>query len=162
MKITPALTRRPAGLLMLAAALSLTLLGAGDSDPRFAKLGGRLMCPCSCAQMLLECNHVGCPDSDKMRAQLAAGVSQGDGDDSILGRFVDEYGATVLAAPRRQGFDLIAWIMPFVALALGIALVIYFTRRWQGRKLQPTYAAGGVSPSLLQEFQRRAREETEI
>ncbi|MBV8207277.1 MAG: cytochrome c-type biogenesis protein CcmH [Acidobacteria bacterium] len=167
MKTLPRIHRRFAGghgrKLLLVAALSLTLMGAGDADhARFVKLGSRLMCPCSCSQMLLECNHVGCPDSDKMRAELAARVSSGDEDEAILSGFVDTYGATVLAAPRRQGFDLVAWIMPFVALALGIVASVWFVRRWQARHMQPRFAAGNVSPSVLNEFRRRAREETEL
>ena len=156
--------RRSSALWLLVAALSLTLVGAGDADPaRFAKLGKHLMCPCSCAQMLLECNHVGCPDSETMRAQLAAGVSSGDSDDTILSRFVETYGATVLAAPTKKGFDLLAWIMPFVALGGGIFLVVYFVRRWQLRNAQqPAFATPGVSTATCDDLRRRAREETEL
>jgi cytochrome c-type biogenesis protein CcmH len=154
--------RRPA-LWLLVAALSFTMMGAGDIDhARFAKVGGRLMCPCGCAQMLLECNHVGCPDSDTMRAQLAAGVANGDSDDTILSRFVETYGATVLAAPAKRGFDLLAWIMPFLALAAGIVLVVYFVRRWQARQPRPAFASPDVALPSFNEFRRRAREETEL
>jgi len=155
--------RRSSALWLLVAALSLTLIGAGDADPaRFAQIGHKLMCPCGCAQMLLECNHVGCPDSDSMRAQLAAGISHGDSDDTILRRFVETYGATVLAAPTKKGFDLVAWFMPFVALGLGIVLVIYFVRRWRGRRLQPAFAAPDITSSAFEELRRRARQETQI
>ncbi|HZU22892.1 MAG TPA: cytochrome c-type biogenesis protein CcmH [Terriglobales bacterium] len=155
--------RRGRARLVFAAALALTLLGAGDSDPaRFSRVGKRLMCPCGCAQMLLECNHVGCPDSDSMRAQLGAGIAHGDTDDAILAGFVATYGATVLAAPTRKGFDLLAWIMPFVALGGGIIMVVYFVRRWQLRNLQPAFAAPRVTGAGFEEFRRRAREETEL
>lgn len=155
--------RRTSALWLLVAALSLTLVGAGDADPaRFAKLGKHLMCPCSCAQMLLECNHVGCPDSDTMRAQLAAGVSNGDSDDTIFSRFVETYGATVLAAPTKKGFDLIAWITPFAALGSGIILVVYFVRRWQLRNVRAALATAGIPNSAFDELRRRAREETEL
>lgn len=156
-------SRCNSGKWLLAAALSLTLIGAGDTDPaRFAKVGHHLMCPCGCNQMLLECNHVGCPDSETMRAQLAAGISKGDSDDTILAKFVETYGATVLAAPSKKGFDLIAWLMPFVALALGIVATIYFVRRWQARHLQSVYATPNVPSGTFDELRRRAREETEI
>lgn len=143
--------------------VSATLLSAGDSDPaRFAKLGHRLMCPCSCNQMLLECNHVGCPDSDKMRAQLASGISSGQPDDTILDAFIADYGMTVLAAPPKQGFDLIAWIAPFAALALGIALTIWFVRRWKVRHMQHAFAGPQVDTVEYDELRRRARQETEL
>src|ERR1017187_3261496 len=41
--------------------------GAGDPATRFNELGHQMMCICGCNQILLECNHVGCPDSDGMR-----------------------------------------------------------------------------------------------
>src|ERR1019366_1638201 len=44
-----------------------------------------------------------------------------------------EYGPTVIAAPTATGFNRVAWIMPFVALALGIAFVVYVVRSWKNR-----------------------------
>ena len=100
-------------------------MGAGDDSARFKDLGHRMMCTCGCGQVLLECNHVGCQSSDKMRNQLQAALDKGgsNSDDLILQGFVQEYGPTVIAAPTATGFNRVAWIMPFVALALGIAFV---------------------------------------
>src|SRR5215469_16902447 len=147
--------RRSSALWLLVAALSLTLIGAGDADPaRFAKIGHKLVCPCGCAQMLLECNHVSCPDSGPMRDQISRGISNGDSDEAILSGFVETFGATVLAAPSKRGFDLVAWLMPFVAFGLGIVLVIYFVRRWRGRRLQPAFAAPDITRSAFEELRR--------
>jgi len=102
----------PAVLLLLM--LSLPLTGAGVD--RFNALGHRMMCSCGCGQVLLECNHVGCPRSDGMRNELAAGIDRGDSDDLVLQSFVQKYGATILAAPTTSGFNRIAWVMPFLVL----------------------------------------------
>ncbi len=91
-------------------------IGAGDPGTRFKELGHQLMCICGCGQILLECNHVGCPDSDGMRNELMAAVTRGDSDSLVEQAFVQKYGPTVLAAPTGTGFDRTAWIMPFVAL----------------------------------------------
>src|SRR5258707_4163151 len=104
------------------------LIGSGDEAARFDHLGHQLMCICSCGQILLECNHVGCPDSDGMRNELMAAVSRGDSDSLVQQAFVQKYGPTVLAAPTTTGFDRTAWIMPFVVLLVGIALVVYIVR----------------------------------
>ncbi len=48
--------------LLLAVVVSFSL-GATDASSRFNDLGHRLMCTCGCAQLLGECNHVGCPES---------------------------------------------------------------------------------------------------
>src|SRR5947209_20447019 len=98
--------------------------GAGDPASRFNEIGHQLMCICSCGQILLECNHVGCPSSDGMRNELMAAVTRGDSDSLVQQSFVQKYGPTVLAAPTKTGFDRTAWIVPFVALALGLTLVV--------------------------------------
>ena len=142
----------------------IILAGAGDDSARFKDLGHRMMCVCGCNQILLECNHVGCTYSDKMRAELQASLDKGanNNDDLILQGFVQEYGPTVIAAPTTTGFNRVAWIMPFVALALGIAFVIFVVRSWKNRPT-PALADGIVMPqgSELDEFRRRARKETD-
>jgi cytochrome c-type biogenesis protein CcmH/NrfF len=137
------------------------LLGANPSnDARFSNLGHKLMCKCGCNQILLECNHVGCSYSTKMRDQLMSGLQRGDSDDLVLEGFVQEYGATVLAAPTTTGFNIVAWIMPFFALAAGITLVTVIVRKWKF-KLVPV-GAQNLSDGELDEFRRRAREETNL
>ena len=109
------------------------LAGAGDPASRFNDLGHQLMCICSCNQILLECNHVGCPDSDGMRNELMAAVSRGDSDSLVEQSFVQKYGPIVLAAPTNSGFNRAAWIMPFVVLIFGFGLVIFVIRAWKNR-----------------------------
>ena len=78
-------------------------------------LGHRLMCVCSCNQILLECNHVGCNYSDRMRGELMTAIQRGDSDDLTLQAMVQNYGPTVIAAPTSTGFNRVAWIMPYFA-----------------------------------------------
>src|SRR6202045_4318102 len=118
------------GLLCLAV---FGLTGAGDPATRFSEIGHQMMCICGCNQILLECNHVGCPDSDGMRNELMAAVSRGDSDSLVEQAFVQKYGPTVLAAPTAKCFDRTAWIVPFVALALGFTIVIMVIRSWKNR-----------------------------
>ncbi len=104
--------------LLLIALLAITFLGA-DTDARFNKLGHGLMCMCGCGQVLLECNHVGCTYSDRMRNELTAGIERGDSDSLVLQSFVQKYGNTVLSAPTTTGFNRVAWIMPFAVFRRG-------------------------------------------
>src|SRR4051812_19845855 len=143
----------PAALLLILLVLPLTGADAG----RFNTLGHRMMCSCGCGQVLLECNHVGCPRSDGMRTELAAGIDRGDSDDLVLQSFVQKYGATILAAPTATGFNRIAWIMPFVALAFGLSAAIFFIRRWGKQRSVATPA-----PAALNAYQEQARRETEL
>jgi cytochrome c-type biogenesis protein CcmH/NrfF len=145
----------------------VVFMGAGDDSARFKDLGHRMMCTCGCGQILLECNHVGCQSSEKMRNELLAAVDKGDtnNDDLILQGFVQEYGPTVIAAPTATGFNRVAWIMPFLVLALGIAFAVHIVRSWKDRP-EPALADGIVIPrggdDVLDEFRRRARKETDL
>ena len=139
------------------------LAGAGDPASRFHDLGHQLMCICSCNQVLLECNHVGCPDSDSMRNELQAAITRGDSDSLVEQSFVQKYGPTVLAAPTGTGFDRTAWIMPFAALIFGFGLVIYIVRLWKNRPAPAI--ADGLRPlhgSELEEFREQARKEINL
>ena len=148
--------------ILLCAAV-FALLGAGDPAPRFNEIGHQMMCICGCNQILLECNHVGCPDSDGMRNELMTAVSRGDSDSLVEQSFVQKYGPTVLAAPTNTGFDRTAWIVPFVALALGLTIVVMVVRSWKNRPA-PAIADGlhPVRGAELEQFRDQARKETDL
>jgi cytochrome c-type biogenesis protein CcmH len=148
--------------LLCVAVFSLT--GAGDPASRFSQLGHQLMCICGCHQILLECNHVGCPDSDGMRNELMAGLTRGDSDSLVEQAFVQKYGPTVLAAPPTTGFvNRTAWIVPFVALLLGFVAVATVVRAWRNRPA-PAIADGlrPVRGVTRDQFREQARKETEL
>ena len=150
------------GVLVLAV---FALMGASDEGARFKSLGHKLMCVCGCSQILLECNHVGCTYSDRMRGELMAGLDRGENDDLTLQDFVQKYGPTVLAAPTATGFNRVAWIMPFLALVLGLTTTILIVVSWKGRGPgDGGGAAGGGAPSGpdLERFRDQARKDTQL
>jgi cytochrome c-type biogenesis protein CcmH len=141
----------------------LLLVLMGDESARVNDLGHRLMCACGCNQILLECNHVGCSYSDRMRAELVAAVDRGDNDDLTLQSFVQKYGPTVLAAPTKTGFNRVAWIAPYLALVLGLGLVSFIVRAWKSRPLiLPAGLPAPIQGAELDQFRTQARKETEL
>jgi cytochrome c-type biogenesis protein CcmH/NrfF len=78
---------------------------------------------------------------------------------------VQDYGPTVIAAPTATGFNRVAWIMPFAALAFGITFVVYVVRSWKNRPT-PALADGIIiargNEDDLDEFRRKARKETDL
>ena len=119
------------------------------AEKRFERVGHNMMCVCGCGQILLECNHVGCPDSDvcATQAQVSGnGANPTDGgarvaasatggsdkrDPRLVRREVRSYRSRL--AHLRGGFDNVAWITPialFLAAILGTALII---RIWKSR-----------------------------
>ena len=146
---------------LLCAAI-FTFLGAGD-ESRFNDLGHRLMCVCSCNQILLECNHVGCNYSDRMRRELMTAIQHGDSDDLTLQAMVQNYGPTVIAAPTSTGFNRIAWIMPYFALIVGLTMMIAIVRAWRNRPLKASAASiPPISEAELERFRQQARKDTEL
>ena len=119
--------------IVLIAILAVAGLGASDAAARFDKDSHSMMCVCGCNELLGECNHVGCPDSDSMRTQLAASIAKGESDNAIFHEFQDQYGPVVLAAPMFTRFNHFAWIMPPLALFLGIAGTLLIVRKWKFR-----------------------------
>lgn len=119
----------------LAAVVVLTLLGAGDASARYYKDSHQLMCVCGCNELLGECNHVSCPDSGTMRAQLISMISRGDSDSAIFHSFQKQYGPVVLAAPMFTPFNHLAWIIPPIVLLLAIGAALIFVRKWKLRSI---------------------------
>jgi cytochrome c-type biogenesis protein CcmH/NrfF len=162
-RFSPKIFLKRAAQISLLSIAVIALMGAGDESSRFNELGHRMMCVCGCNQILLECNHVGCSYSDRMRAELMAGIERGDSGDLILQAFVQKYGTTVIAAPTTTGFNRVAWIMPFLALALGILTTVLIVRAWRNRPAP--VAPGGVMPvsgEELETFRKQAERETEL
>jgi len=154
--------KRGAQMILLTLAV-FTLLGAGDDIERINDLGHRMMCVCGCNQILLECNHVGCAYSERMRAELIAAVDRGDNDDLTLQGFVQKYGTTVMAAPSKTGFNRVAWVMPYLVLALGLIMVTVIVRAWRSRPLVlPDGAVAAVHGAELERFRDQARKDTEV
>ncbi|MBI2682194.1 MAG: cytochrome c-type biogenesis protein CcmH [Acidobacteriales bacterium] len=120
--------------LFAVALIALVTLGADTDQARFEKLGHEMVCTCGCNQILLECNHVGCPSSEKMRQELIAGMKEGKGDKEILAMFVAKYGPTVLAAPTATGFNLTAWVTPFAIFIAGLLTVMLVVRNWRFKR----------------------------
>jgi cytochrome c-type biogenesis protein CcmH len=155
---------RLAQSLLVVAIVGITL-GATDPESRFNDLGHKMICQCSCSQVMLECNHVGCPVSPVMRNELSDGISKGMNDSLILQSFVQKYGAVVLAAPTTEGFDLLAWIMPFAVAFAGLLGTVLLVRHWA--KQQPTLAtqaARSKNPAQARfedDMRERIRRETD-
>ncbi|HEV7673787.1 MAG TPA: cytochrome c-type biogenesis protein CcmH [Candidatus Angelobacter sp.] len=146
--------------VLLPCALVL-LMGADNKEARFQNLGGKIMCTCSCSQMLLKCNHVGCPNSDQMIRELRANVNKTPDDEAVLNFFRTKWGVTAVVEPSTHGFELLAWILPAAGLGLGLMLVVLLIRNWRMRPA--TVAAGDMNLAPdLEALRARARRETEL
>ncbi|HTK95287.1 MAG TPA: cytochrome c-type biogenesis protein CcmH [Terriglobales bacterium] len=155
-------SRRRFAQVAIVALLALLFMGAGDTGKRFTNLGHGMICACGCNQILLECNHVGCQYSDRMRGELQTMLNNGDSDDAIMAAFTQKYGNTILAAPTTSGFNLVAWVTPFLVLGLATFFAGILIRRWRSGKEPLPAPAAGVPAAVLDQYREQARRETEV
>jgi cytochrome c-type biogenesis protein CcmH len=146
-------------VLLLASTL---LIGADSPETRVSTLGHQMMCMCGCGQILSECNHVGCTYSTRQLAEVREMVLRGDTDAAVKNAMVEKYGTTVLAAPTTSGFNIVAWITPFVIFVLALGAVIYVVRTWKKRNPPPTPGPPSARDDSLDSYRELARKETEI
>ena len=75
-----------------------------------------------------------CPsrDADELRDSLQAGALAGLSADSLVEWMVAAYGEEYRAFPEPSGSGLLAWVVPPVALLLGLGLVVIALRRLKG------------------------------
>jgi cytochrome c-type biogenesis protein CcmH/NrfF len=152
LKLTVVKRTLQAGTLAIAVCFSL---GASDAGARYDKLNHQMMCSCGCGQVLGECNHVGCPDSPVQLAELRTAINTGMNDQQVLDSFVAKYGATVLAAPRTHGFDLVAWIAPFAVFAAALLGTILLVRNWSVGKKEAEQPASTPEMDAIHDRIRR-------
>ena len=85
-----------------------------------------------------------------IREQLQAGKTP----EEIKNYFVSKYGEWVLLAPTRKGFALLVWVLPFVALLVGLGLGIWLLRRWAAKR--NLHEPKAVDPALLARVRNEA------
>jgi cytochrome c-type biogenesis protein CcmH len=61
-----------------------------------------------------------------VREQLAAGRSP----DDVRAYFVDKYGEWILLQPKASGFNLLVYVLPWLAVLAGMTVIVLAVRRW--------------------------------
>ena len=103
------------------------------------ELEHHLHCQCGCNLDVYTCRTTdfSCQVSPAMHGDVMALVAGGYSAPEIIAAFKNVYGDRVLMAPPTSGFDIAAWITPFVAIIAGIALVLVVLRRLRAPALAP-------------------------
>lgn len=72
-----------------------------------------------------------CPTADCQQMQVQIGEMLGAGAtrEEIIAYFTGIYGLEILASPPAEGFFLLIWIIPLLALAVGAYLTYFYTQR---------------------------------
>lgn len=119
-----------------------------------------LVCQCGCGLTVHACNHLNCPSGIPMKEEIAKRLARGESKEQILAYFSDRYGEKVLSAPTLSGFNLVAWITPFVVLAVGGVVVVLVAKRWM-RDTEREAASPPVTSQVDDAYRDRLRREIE-
>ncbi len=128
-----------------------------------AQVSEGLTCQCGCGLTVANCNMPTCGFSVPLRAEVDGMIRKGMGRAQIIAFYRHKYGEKVLSAPTTEGFNLLAWTMPFIALAVGGGLIVLAVGRWRSN---PPSAPPGSEPaaepsSFDPELRRRLEKELE-
>jgi len=127
-------------------------LGAGldgaELEVRAREVGSLLRCPV-CQGLSIFDSPVPAAQSMQTKVELlvAAGYSEGQ----ILAYFESSYGEFIRLSPKPEGFNLVVWILPVLALILGVVLV---SRRVRA-------APAPQTADNLEDYRRRIRDEVD-
>ena len=117
----------------------------GDELEKEAQAIDRMiMCPVCPAETI---DQAQVEISFQMRAVIREMLAEGRSREEILDYFVDRYGPDILAAPPKKGANLLAWILPIVGVALGLAGVFLVIRAMAGRNRTPVGPTTGAGPA---------------
>src|SRR5271163_4917932 len=97
-----------------------------------------LTCQCGCGLTVANCNMPTCGFAVPMRGEIDRMIAAGKSRAQIIAFYRHEYGEKVLSAPTTEGFNLLAWTMPFIALALGGGLMVFAVGRWHSSPPAPS------------------------
>jgi len=117
-------------VVVTVAALSIAAFGtrsAPTAQDRVSSISRTVKCPVCSGESVAESNA---PASQEIRRQIAEQVQQGQTDDEIRSFYAAKYGQAILLTPSASGVNALVWILPVVALAVGIAALVIVFRRW--------------------------------
>ncbi len=112
-----------AAIVLIPICVLLIVLGCAADSPtleeRSQSLDSQLMCPVCPAETI---DQSQAEIALQMRRLVRSKLDAGETEQQILDYFVDKYGRSVLAEPPAEGFNLLVWVVPPVALVGGAVL----------------------------------------
>jgi cytochrome c-type biogenesis protein CcmH/NrfF len=106
----------------------------------------RIHCTCGCGLDVFTCRTTDftCTTSPAMHRVVLARLDSAMTADQVVDAFERQYGTSILMQPPKKGFNLAAYIVPFVVLGAGMTLLAWFMRRWITR---PSASAEALPPA---------------
>jgi cytochrome c-type biogenesis protein CcmH len=141
--------RRIAVVVLTVLALAPGAL-ASESRPTLTDLEDEIMCPVCPGETLEQSNT---PAAQAVERFIAARIAAGDSKSEIKDKLVAQYGPRILAAPPKEGFDLLAWVLPLVGGLAGALVLALAAWRWSRRR-EPAQVEAPLDPELERRLDR--------
>lgn len=109
---------------------SWALFGAVTKE-QVQEITSNLVCLCGCGNKTV--SVCGCGVADATTKEVETMMNQGKTAEEIFAHYVNASGVTVLAAPPKSGFNLVAWVLPFAGILAGGIFLLSFMRAWQSK-----------------------------
>jgi cytochrome c-type biogenesis protein CcmH len=125
----------------------------------------QIRCQCGCTLDVYICRTTdfSCQVSPAMHRDVISLVEGGYSADEILDAFVDTYGERALMAPKREGFNLAGYLVPFATIGIGAAVLAGMLRRMRHRAALASAAArSGAAASVAASVDELAKLEAAI
>jgi cytochrome c-type biogenesis protein CcmH len=139
-------------LLSLLAALSMA--APAHAAVSFTDVEDEVMCTVCGTPLNLSPQDA--PFAQRERAYIRRLIAQGKSKDQIKDALAAQYGDEVLALPRKEGFNLAAYLVPVAVILLAAALALVALARWR-RPRRP--APGAPAPEISAADARRLDED---
>jgi cytochrome c-type biogenesis protein CcmH len=124
-------------------------------DDEVRAIAKQLRCPVCAGETVADSNA---EVSVQMRGIIREKLQQGETPDQIKAYFVARYGESILAEPPARGFTLGVWLMPILALIVGLGIVGAVLRSWLRRGGGEPLPAPAVAAPRAADDERLERE----
>jgi cytochrome c-type biogenesis protein CcmH len=151
-----------AGWIAILLASLLAVSFASQDKTSVQEVSEGLTCQCGCGLTVANCNHPQCEFSVPVRDEIGKMIAQRMGREQIIGFFRAKYGEKILSAPTSEGFNLLAWIMPFAAIFAGCFIIVGAISRWRANPVGVGAALPGGfedDPELKRQLEQEMREQ---
>ena len=146
-------------LLLLVAGLSIPQSASQYVTPAIRRVGDKLACKCgACNNTVATCQMLECHYTLPARERIAKMQKAGLADQEIVDSFVKEMGLAALAVPPAEGFNLLAWTMPFIGILLGLGAIAIYLKRFRKPATAAATAAPGA-PAIDEKYRKQIEKE---
>jgi cytochrome c-type biogenesis protein CcmH len=131
-------------LTALVVAVLVPSVAFAATPPR-SSVSDKIMCQCGCGAVLTNCPHQDCGWGVPAKAFIEEQLVKGKAPDELVQYYVSQYGEVVLAAPTKTGFNVAAWVIPFVGLIVGAVAIYFLLGMWSARREDPALPDTGLA-----------------